>query len=375
MPRRRQLDRWSRRRRCRRYRLRPTSLRDVRGPRGSGDLGRGAALHDAAVLDDDQPVGQHHRVERVVGDQHGARRCSRRRCRRRSGADRRCACSASSAASGSSSSSRRGLGDERRASATRCAWPPDSRAGPARGVVGEADPVEPVAGPARARPPRSTPRRAQAERDVVQRAQVREEQVVLEHHADAAVLGRDVRAAAVGRRASGRRAAIVPAVSGEQAGERAQRRGLARAVRAEQRDDLAGRDLRGRDRGRSGRGARRDRASRPSRAAAGAGSCRGRRSSSGRAGWPARRPTRASSTRDSTIAAAGFGLERQVDRDRHGAGDAGEAAGERDRRAELAERPGEAEHRAGGDARGDQRQRDPAEIVQRDAPSVAAASS
>ena len=39
----------------------------------------------------------------------------------------------------------------------------------------------------------------------------------------------------------------------------------------------------------------------------------------------------------------------------------GEVAGEGDRRAELAQRPGPAQHRAGGDARGDQRQRDPAE--------------
>lgn len=37
----------------------------------AGDVGRGALLNDPAVLHDDQPVGQHHGVQRVVRDQDG----------------------------------------------------------------------------------------------------------------------------------------------------------------------------------------------------------------------------------------------------------------------------------------------------------------
>ena len=54
-------------------------------------------------------------------------------------------------------------------------------------------------------------------------------------------------------------------------------------------------------------------------------------------------------------------LQRQVDRQRHGLRRAREVAGEGDRRAELAQRPGPAEHRAGGDAGRHQRQGDPPE--------------
>ena len=59
----------------------------------------------------------------------------------------------------------------------------------------------------------------------------------------------------------------------------------------------------------------------------------------------------ASSTSLSTIAAVRVGLQREVDRERHGLGAAGEVAGEGDRRAELAERPRPAQHRAGRDRR------------------------
>ncbi len=42
---------------------------DVVGARLGGDGGGVALLHDRAVLDDDEPVGQHERVERIVRDE------------------------------------------------------------------------------------------------------------------------------------------------------------------------------------------------------------------------------------------------------------------------------------------------------------------
>src|SRR5690242_3072908 len=58
----------------------------------------------------------------------------------------------------------------------------------AAGVLGQPDPGQPVGGlPARGAPVDAVP--ARAERDVVQRVQVREQQVVLEDHADRTVLG------------------------------------------------------------------------------------------------------------------------------------------------------------------------------------------
>ena len=70
-------------------------------------------------------------------------------------------------------------------------------------------------------------------------AEVREEEVVLEDHADRAALGHDERAGRglVERRR--RRARCGRASMAQQPGERPQQRGLARAVRAEERDDLA----------------------------------------------------------------------------------------------------------------------------------------
>src|SRR5262249_37760175 len=44
---------------------------DVVGAGRAGGLGGGAVLDGPAVFDDDEPVGQHHGVERVVGDQDG----------------------------------------------------------------------------------------------------------------------------------------------------------------------------------------------------------------------------------------------------------------------------------------------------------------
>ena len=76
------------------------------------------------------------------------------------------------------------------------------------------------------------------------------------------------------------------------------------------------------------------------------------------------------------MAAVGVGLQGQVDGQRHGLGAPGEVAGEGDGGAELAQRPGPAQHRAGDQAGRDQRQGDPAEDrAAGRAPRVAAASS
>ena len=87
--------------------------------------------------------------------------------------------------------------------------------------------------------------------------------------------------------------------------------------------------------------------------------------SSGRASGPAAASSVAERDHEqhqrSAIAASGSLLQGEVDRERHRLRRAREVAGEGDRRAELAERPGPAEHRPGGDPGRDQRQRDPAE--------------
>ena len=49
--------------------VQPDELGDVLGGRSTGDLGGGAFLHDPAVLEHQQPVGQHERLQRVVGDE------------------------------------------------------------------------------------------------------------------------------------------------------------------------------------------------------------------------------------------------------------------------------------------------------------------
>jgi hypothetical protein len=109
--------------------------------------------------------------------------------------------------------------------------PAGERTGPAAGVLGQADAVEPLG----REPPGlalAHSLAARPERHVVQRGQVREQQVVLEHHADRTPVGRPVAPLLTTE-------PDVAAGEREQAREGAQRGGLARAVRAEQRHDLA----------------------------------------------------------------------------------------------------------------------------------------
>ena len=210
----------------------------VVGARLGGHRGGVALLDDPAVLDDDQPVGEDEGVQRIVGDQQrGARmvgevavqfgagvqpgtgvergeRLVEQQQLRRDG-------------------QRAGQGDPLRLPAGQV-----PRLAP--GVPGQPDPVQP---PRRLLPclPPGYPVPARPERDVVQRGQVREEQVLLEHHTDRPVLRRrpqwTVRPVQFPPAQP-----QVPGRQRPQPGQRPQRRGLARAVRAEQRDHLPGGD-------------------------------------------------------------------------------------------------------------------------------------
>ena len=119
-----------------------------------------------------------------------------------------------------------------RASATRCAWPPESCVGPARGEVVELDEAERLVsqrlrvGDAAALEP---------ERHVGEHRHVREQRVALEHRVDGALVGlarRDVLAA--DQDAAGR-GLLEPR-------DESQRRGLAAAGRAEQGEERPGGD-------------------------------------------------------------------------------------------------------------------------------------
>ena len=162
--------------------------------------------------------------------------CSRRSQRRSSLRTR-----ASSAPNGSSSSSTRGSTASARASATRWRWPPESCDGmPPREplelhqleqLVHALLDLAPRPG-ARARP------HAQAERDVLEHGHVAEQRVVLEHEADARGRARCARWRPRRRTSTCPRRRLEP-------GDDAQQRRLARARRAEQRDQLALLDVAG----------------------------------------------------------------------------------------------------------------------------------
>ena len=125
-----------------------------------------------------------------------------------------------------------------RARATRWACPPDSCAGRTSACSAELEPVEQLRRPLRRRRARSSPAGPQAEGDVVPGRHGGEQQVVLEDHADRALLG-GARCRARRRRASSRRASRGPAER-QQPGEGAQRACLAGTVGTEQGEHVAG---------------------------------------------------------------------------------------------------------------------------------------
>ena len=150
------------------------------------DLVGGALLTHPPVLEDDDPVGEHDGLDRVVGDHHSgagevpqmgdaARRApgDGRRCRARPVARR--------------AAGPRARGASARASEARCCCPPDRR--PGRSFALSASPKRPnhSMAAALARATRH-PVGAEPEGHVVPHAEVREQQVVLEHQPDRPLL-------------------------------------------------------------------------------------------------------------------------------------------------------------------------------------------
>jgi len=206
-------------------------LGDVLGARVTGDLGRAALLHDPAPLHDDQPVGQHHGVQRVVRDQDGdglerGQMAAELRAHLQPGAGvqrrERLVQEQQPGVRGE------GAGDGH-ALRLAAGEPP----GPGARVSGQAHAVQPLGG-LRASLGLAGAPAARPEGHVVEGGQMREEQIVLEDDTDRARLGR--RTAQIG--------AVQPQMAGGERGEAregAQRGGLAGAVRTQQGDDLTGR--------------------------------------------------------------------------------------------------------------------------------------
>ena len=141
--------------------------------------------------------------------------------------------------SGSSNSTILESNASARASATRCCWPPDSRVAgrSAKSARSTSASARSTAGPRVAS--RAMPRTRKRERDVVEHRHVRPDRIGLEHHRQAArvpAAGDDCRQRRRTTRAVDRDA---PAGRPLQTGDGTQRRRLAAAGRAEQRDVLA----------------------------------------------------------------------------------------------------------------------------------------
>ena len=194
-----------------------------------------ALLHHPPVLDDDQPVRQDQRVQRVVrDDQRGTRVFAEVPVQLGAGVQpgtgvqrgQRLVEQQQSRVDGE----RAGQRDPLRLAAGKLP-------GLAAGVPGQPDPLQPGGGLfPRGAPVCAVP--ARPERDVVQCGQMREQEILLEHDADRAALG--------GRPRTGCGAVQLGPGEGEvaggqrlEAGQRPQRGGLSGAVRAEQRDHLA----------------------------------------------------------------------------------------------------------------------------------------
>ena len=155
----------------------------------------------------------------------------------RTSSDRRSRRSTSRLENGSSSSSSSGRGASARASATRCCWPPEISCGYLSSAPERPTSSRQLA--PRARCALAARERVQAEGDVPRNREMREQRVVLEHHADAALLRRHHRAGA-GNDASAQADLALP--DGFEPCYAAQHRGLAAAARAEQAADRAARE-------------------------------------------------------------------------------------------------------------------------------------
>ena len=124
-----------------------------------------------------------------------------------------------------------------RAMATRCCWPPDNCPGSFSAVLGEAHQAQRLLDP-----PldlgRGDAAHPKAEADVLAHLHMREKRVVLEHHAEAALLGAHrVDALVVEEDA--------PTCDRQEAGDAVERGRLSATGRAEKGDELAARDGQG----------------------------------------------------------------------------------------------------------------------------------
>ncbi len=203
---------------------------DVVGTGVTGDVGRAAFLDDFAVLDDHQPVGEHHGVQWVVRDE------DRHRLELRQVAAQLRAYVESGAGveggEGFVEEEQAGVGGEGAGEGDALGLAAGETAGSGGEVVLQAHAGQPFRGPGTGLGLRGA-LAAGAEGDVVQGGEVGEEQVVLEDDADGAVLG-----GCAGQ--VGAVEAEVAVGEGGEAGEGAQGRGLAGAVGAEEGEDLAG---------------------------------------------------------------------------------------------------------------------------------------
>ncbi len=212
--------------------VQPDEPGDIVGAGPAGHLGRRALLHHPSGLDDDDVVGQHHGLDRVVGHQHG----------RATEPAEMAAQVPSDGQPGGRVQRRQRLVQqqqlrargERSGERDPLSLPAGERPGPAGGELGQPERLQPAQRGGPGGGPRDSPA-AQPEGDVVPRGQMREQQVVLKNHPDRAALCRDEDS--LRRVVQDEAGQADPArVDRLQPGQRPQQGGLARAVGPENGD-------------------------------------------------------------------------------------------------------------------------------------------
>ena len=214
---------------------------DVAGAGLGGHVGQRALLGDAARLEDDDTIGEGIGIDRIVGHQEADAR--ERGQLLAQVAPHRPARAGVERGQRLVEQQQPGLGRHGAGQRDPLGLPARQRRWAVTGVVGQPDAFEPLTGA----PPRlglGHTAGPQPEGHVLDRGEVGEKQVVLEHHAHRPPIGRHEHVA-VARRGAGRveRDVVethVAGVEGAQPGQAPQHRALARAVRAQQRHDVAG---------------------------------------------------------------------------------------------------------------------------------------
>ncbi len=214
-------------------------LGDVARGRPGRDVRRDAGLGDMPPLDDDEAVGEDERVHRVVRDEESGA-LKRGEVAAELGTDLDAGAGVEGG-EGLVEEQQSGVRGERTGEGDTLGLAAGEGAGLGVGLLGEGEPLEPFTCPA-AGAGLVLASGAEPEGDVVERAEPGEEQVVLEHDADGAFGGGDehVGGGVVEHGAVELDAAVVERL---EAGDDAQRGGLAGAVGPEQRDDLAVADV------------------------------------------------------------------------------------------------------------------------------------